>query len=98
MLRTCEILRSGPYGTPGRYRALILHDNVRLDAESQLWEPTAKFIARQFPDPNNPPVKVELHRHWAELPDPRITGGGKASPAFEHYTFYQLILVQGASP
>jgi hypothetical protein len=78
-----------------RYRKWA-HDSVRLDAESGLWAPTANYIARQFPDPDNPPVAVQLHRYWADIPGPTETVGEKTEPSFRSYTFYETKIVAGA--
>ena len=67
------------------------HDNVRLDTESRIWEPTARYIAAQFPDSKNPPVAVALHRHWADIPPPG-SGRDPAKEPFHQYTFFQMKL------
>ena len=72
------------------------HDSVRVDAEARLWEPTARYIARQFADPDNPPVAVQLHRYWADIPGPTAAGGEGAEIPFSHYTFYETKIVAGA--
>jgi len=72
-----------------RYRKWA-HDNVRLDEKSELWEPTALFIARQFADEQNPPVRVELHRHWADmLPPPDAGLPERRETDWQQYTFYR---------
>lgn len=78
-----------------RYRKWA-HDGVRLDASSYLWEPTARYIARQFSDPGNPPVAVQLHRHWADIPGPTAAGNEVAQAPFHHYTFYETKIAAGA--
>jgi hypothetical protein len=77
-----------------RYRKWA-HDNVRVDAESRLWAPTANYIARQFPDPDNPPVAVQLHRYWADIPGPTATDREKADASFHRYTFYEMKIAAG---
>lgn len=64
------------------------HDNVRLDMKSGLWEPTALFIARQFVEPENIPVEIELHRHWADIAPPDAPDAGQTRP-WKRYTFYR---------
>ena len=64
------------------------HDNVRLDSENVTWAPTARYIARQFANPKNPPVAVEMHRHWADIPPPDLRHAIAEVP-FQHFTFYQ---------
>jgi hypothetical protein len=64
------------------------HDNVRLDSEARIWEPTAHYIARQFADSKNPPVAVALNRHWADIPPPD-SGRDPANQPFHVFTFYQ---------
>ena len=56
-----------------RYRKWA-HDNVREDDNKVTWYPTAKFIARQCTERDNPAVKVALHRYWAEIPPPNENG------------------------
>jgi len=72
-----------------RYRKWA-HDNVRLDEKPELWAPTALFIARQFADERNPPVRVELHRHWADmLPPPKSGLPERRETDWQQYTFYR---------
>jgi hypothetical protein len=71
-----------------RYRKWA-NDNIRLDAQAAVWEPTARYIARQFTDPRNPPVAVQLHRHWANIPPPSEAGDAVAPQPFQSYTFYE---------
>jgi hypothetical protein len=77
-----------------RYRKWA-HDGVRFDSSSYVWEPTARYIARQFADPDNPPVAVQLHRHWADIPAPTAAGVDVASTPFNHYTFYEMKIAAG---
>jgi hypothetical protein len=65
-------------------------DNVRSDANWRLWEPTASYIARQYADPKNPPVRVELHRHWSPVrrtPPPAVVS---SATRWSHFTFYRM--------
>ncbi len=73
------------------------HDSVRMDTAQNTWEPAALYIARQFTDPDNPPVEVQLHRHWSYIPPPPETGSTIVTRPFEHFTFYSTSLVPGAS-
>jgi hypothetical protein len=68
------------------------HDNVRLDTEDRIWEPTARYIARQFADSRNPPVAVALNRHWADIPPPDSERDPAKEP-FHYFTFYQTKIV-----
>jgi hypothetical protein len=77
-----------------RYRKWA-HDGVRTDSSSYTWEPTAQYIARQFADPDNPPVAVQLHRHWADIPGPTEAGADVAAAPFHHYTFYEMKIAAG---
>jgi hypothetical protein len=59
------------------------YDFTRADA--------ARFIARQFAQGNNPPVQVQLVRHWSFIQPP--AGMGKPQPLDEGtYTFYRYLL------
>jgi hypothetical protein len=78
-----------------RYRKWA-HDGVRTDSESRLWEPTVLYIARQFDDPENPPVAVQLHRHWAVIPKPTEAGADIARAPTHRYTFYESKIAAGA--
>jgi hypothetical protein len=50
-----------------RYRKFFEHANT----DENLWPLFAKRIAYMHAtDPANPPVKVELHRHWYDVPRP----------------------------
>lgn len=75
-----------------RYRKWA-HDNIRLDTETLAWEPTARYVARQFNDPKNPPVAVQLHRHWSDILPPGETGDPAAPETFKQYMFYEMTLV-----
>jgi hypothetical protein len=52
-----------------RYRKW--RERVRQDAYRQVWDETARWIARQhYKDPKNPPTKVVLMRAWGPIPPP----------------------------
>ena len=52
-----------------RYR--VLTENIRNDANSFMWQDTAKFALRKLKEKNfhKIPMKVDLVRHWYEIPD-----------------------------
>jgi hypothetical protein len=67
------------------------HDNVRNDSGWRLWEPTAQYIARQFVDPQNPPVRVELRRRWQAIDPPGAqTVADAAAPRWRRHTYYRF--------
>ena len=70
----------------GRFRKWA-HDNVRMDNSSQLWQPTAEYIARELTEPNNPITKIELNRHWYEL-NLSEEKRSISSVEWQHFTFY----------
>jgi hypothetical protein len=58
-------------------------DALNSDAESYLRPDAARYIARLHnTDPNNPPVRVCIIRHWTYIPPPE-EGLGKPLPAEE---------------
>jgi hypothetical protein len=61
-------------------------ERVRSDDYSRIWDQTARWIAREFDDPDNPVVQVDLIRFFRDnsLDDPQ--------PPYENYTFYVLEL------
>ncbi|HEY8743624.1 MAG TPA: hypothetical protein VIU62_11010 [Chloroflexota bacterium] len=57
-----------------RYRKFVEYGN--LDAYSGLWPSMAMFAVEQikYRDPVNPPVRVQLWRHWWFVPPPPANG------------------------
>lgn len=66
-----------------RYRKYA-SDNLRLDTRSGLWPDAARYVARANDNPADPPVAVELIRHWSEVPPP----GGAPNP-WSQFTFFK---------
>jgi hypothetical protein len=96
--RTWEFFDPSGSGTLERWRKerhrKWAHENLRLDSNKRLWEPAARYIARQFSDdPNNPPILIEFRRHWADVP----AAPGSVEPLdrihWESYTFYRAELI-----
>lgn len=65
--------------TKERYRKWA-NDRIRLDEYSLAWPDTARFVARQFKDPANPPRKVRLIRYWTQI---KLPENGVAGPVPE---------------
>ena len=72
-----------PYRT---YRWQKYVERLRADDYAGLWEPTARWIAKQA---GNDVVKVVLTRTFRDVATP---GDGKARPATARYDFYTLDL------
>ncbi len=73
-----------------RYRKFTEYG--RLDAYRYLWPSMAQFAAQQLPasDPANPPVRVQLWRHWWFVPPPPPNGDISHAPPhlWNQYLFY----------
>jgi hypothetical protein len=53
-----------------RYRKW--RERVRQDAYREVWDETARYVARQHnTNPTNPPVKVVFMRIWSPIPPPK---------------------------
>ncbi len=61
-------------------------ERVRSDDYSNIWDQTARWIARQYDDDDKPVVRVELIRYFREnaLDDPQ--------PPYDDYTFFTVEL------
>lgn len=85
-----------------RYRKW--RERVRQDAYRQIWNDTARYIARLHRNPENPPRHVTLIRRWQPIPPPRVdldTNNPANSPVLDfqrmpeelptgfHYRFHQ---------
>jgi hypothetical protein len=71
-----------------RYRKFG-NERLRLDAHSALWPDAARYIARLFNDPANPPVSVQLVRHWTMVPPPSADGREQPQPVntYAYFTY-----------
>lgn len=64
------------------------YERVNDDKNAFLWPSFAQYIAVQSAtDPKNPPVKVELTRHWRDVPRHNHARG--ADPPYMQYTYYR---------
>jgi hypothetical protein len=64
------------------------HDNVRIDSKRGLWEPTARYIARQVGGRHNPPVRVEMRRIWTPVLAPGEPVPPPAETHWKRFSFY----------
>lgn len=65
-------------------------ENVRADANAgELWEPTARWIARLHERDGREVQRVTLVRYWREIPPP---GSGEPTPPWRSHEFYVLEL------
>lgn len=75
-------------GTYRSYRWRKWMSYVRLDAnQGELWEPTARWIARVHTRGGREVEQVTLIRRWYEIPAP---GAGRHVPPWNEYEFYTL--------
>ncbi len=80
--------------TKERYRKYVI-DNLNSDDNKFLWPDAAKWIARMYYTPENPPVKVELVRHWTDVMPP----GCDTTVGESHtYKFFSYIPAPGDLP
>jgi hypothetical protein len=77
-----------------RYRKWA-HDNVRIDANSGLWEPVALYFAKSVSNEANPVVQVELHRHWSETRVPTDPSQRQLRTPWRRFTFYRRPIAAG---
>ena len=77
-----------------RYRKFTEYG--RMDSYSYIWPSMAQFAAQQAPsrDPANPPVRVQLWRHWWFVPRPPDNGDISHDPPHQwsHYLFFDTPL------
>ncbi|MBZ5641262.1 MAG: hypothetical protein LAO19_00740 [Acidobacteriia bacterium] len=66
-------------------------DNLRLDENAALWPDAARYVARVNDMPDNPPVTVNLVRHWSFIEPPL---SGKAD-AWNQFTFFKYAVLPG---
>jgi len=77
-----------------RYRKFA-NDNLRLDAFSVLWPDAARYIARVNKlQPSNPPVAIDLVRHWSVVPPPTFENGFMTGP-WNHFRFFHYVVQPG---
>lgn len=81
-----------------RYRKFTEYG--RMDAFSYVWPSMARFAAEQLNnhDPANPPVRVQLWRHWWFVPPPPQNGDISHEPPHQwnQYLFFDTPLPQPA--
>ena len=65
---------------------------VRQDAYAYLWPSLARFVARVGDDtPGNPPVRVQLWRHWWFVPPPADGDLAREPPhEWSHFSFFEI--------
>lgn len=70
-----------------RYRKYL--ERLTVDNYAWKWPHTGYWVAKEsWKDPSNPPVKIELVRHWKNiLPPP-----AKTPEDYSQFTFYTLIV------
>lgn len=71
------------------YRWRKWADLARQDANRDLWEPTARWVAGRFDHEDRTPTEVHLVRRWRELPPPGSNGQDETG---REYTFFTLFL------
>jgi len=76
-----------------RYRKYA-NDCLNLDMYSALWPDAARYIARLNTRPSNPPVAVDLVRHWYIVQPPGPNGEEPAVP-WNQYPFFRYIVNPG---
>jgi len=83
-----ERLALAARGAKERYRKWW-HDNLLQDPCSAIRPDAARFVARQFADPANPPVLVSLQSHSRPIPPPPgVEFDQKNMPQPEQKTFF----------
>ena len=77
-----------------RYRK-FMEEHLWLDAQSDLWPDAARHLARMFHhDAQNPPVVVELTRHWTMILPPGEHGEFRSEDPSE-YTYFSYEVEPG---
>ncbi len=69
------------------YRWLKWSEYVIQPSYSDLWRPTALYVARKFATASSAPVRVTLINSWYPLPPP---GNAETRPPISDRTFYSL--------
>lgn len=75
----------GPYRS---YRWRKWADEMRLDDNSEMWEPTARYLANLHSTGGQTPTRVTLVRRWAAVPD---LGSGEEAD-WQEFEFYEYEL------
>ena len=84
---TWEVPTGAPIGTNLRYyRWRKWLERVRSDEYSNLWDPTARWIASLYDDRPSPVARVELIRGFRE----NVVRGEQ--PPYQHFTYFTLDL------
>lgn len=73
----------GPYRS---YRWRKWADQMRLDDNSEMWEPTARYLASLHSTGGRTPTTVTLVRRWADVP--ALRSGDEAE--WQEFDFYVL--------
>ena len=79
-----------------RYRKFST-EYLRMDSFSALWPDAARYIARANFNRANPPVAVQLNRHWSEINPPTESGLGERGP-WREFTFFSYPVKPGDLP
>lgn len=79
-----------------RYRKFST-EYLRMDTFAAMWPDAARFIARANFDAANPPVTVQLTRHWSEIYPPTESGLGERSP-WRKFAFFTYSVKPGDLP
>ena len=72
-----------------RYRKW--RERIRADDNAYAWPDTAKWIARKFNNPKNPPKEISLTRYWTPIPKPAESDWQPMRAKRKHeneYTFF----------
>jgi len=76
-----------------RYRKFST-EYLRMDSHAALWPDAARYVARLYRNPSNPPVSVQLIRSWSEINPPAPDGSYRATP-LAHYAYFTYITQPG---
>jgi len=69
----------------GKERYRKFYERAHMESHEFFWRPFALRVAvKNFDDPNNPPVRVDLIRHWREIAKP----GQKQLEDYNQYKYY----------
>ena len=76
----------GAVAAPVGYRLEMWTSRLVRDADSQLWRPAARWIARQHASGGRRPVGVTLRRRWRPVSRPGREGEPRIWSEFDFYT------------
>jgi hypothetical protein len=83
--------RGGPWLAPYRtYRWYAEIARLRLDRNSERWEPFAAWVARSHDHGGRQPARVDLVRRWQDIAPP----GGAPDGPWQEERFYSLDLTK----